>query len=441
MPSPLKVVDADRSFIEQTILAEARRGEWAVAWARVILFTFFLIVFSVGPPELPTAEATATVRRLVLAIMGGSSVFAWAWLWLLWKRPFRPFMGAISVLVDALVGVLSSVVPLLWGTHSGALAVAIGAAPPIFAAWFVVASSALRLSPWACVVAGVASAALYGIAVPIARAWAPLHELRPEVAGLSSGFAWFFGRGVFFFFGVAVLAIAARNARRLAMETGTRSAQQARLVSLFGRYVAPDVANELLTRGEAGAEMREVTVMFTDLRDFTALSERLSPPEVLRTLNAHYELIVPIAQRHGGTVNKFVGDAVMVIFGAPVSHEDHATRAVQAAVEMIQAMNHRMPEVQMGVGLCSGPVVVGSLGSADRLEYAVIGDTVNTASRLEGLNKQLGTQVLVSESTWRAVGERIALAPMGEHPVKGKALPVPVFTPVLEARRPSTGSG
>jgi adenylate cyclase len=139
---------------------------------------------------------------------------------------------------------------------------------------------------------------------------------------------------------------------------------------------------------------------------------------------------------HGGTVNKFIGDAIMATFGAPVPLADHAERAVRAAVEMLEGMERLntgfrergLPELRMGVGVSTGPVVLGTLGTAQRVEYAVIGDTVNTASRLEGLNKELGTEVLLSASTRQALGPAFPVKALGEVPVKGKAQPVPVFT-------------
>jgi adenylate cyclase len=186
---------------------------------------------------------------------------------------------------------------------------------------------------------------------------------------------------------------------------------------------------------ESKAETRELTVLFTDLRGFTTLSEQRSPAEVLELLNAHYAAILPVVRAEGGTVNKFIGDAIMATFGAPEPLADHAQRAARAALGMLQAMdqlNARLvsegkPALHMGVGIATGPAVVGSLGAADRVEYAVIGDTVNMASRLEGLNKDFGTQVLLSATTRAALGPEAPVRSLGEVEVKGKARKVELF--------------
>jgi adenylate cyclase len=217
---------------------------------------------------------------------------------------------------------------------------------------------------------------------------------------------------------------------------GSEMAERTRVMHLFGRYVAPEVRDEVV-RGEAVAEVRECTVLFTDLRDFTSLAERVTPRELLDLLNAHFAELIPIVHRHGGTVNKFVGDALMATFGAPIRMGDHAAAAVRAGVEMLKAtdaMNERLRaggrvELMMGVGIATGPVVVGNLGALERQEYAVLGDTVNTAARMESANKETGTRILMSEATAAAVGAAVALKPLGALKVKGKTGPLAVFTP------------
>lgn len=157
---------------------------------------------------------------------------------------------------------------------------------------------------------------------------------------------------------------------------------------------------------------------------------------MLGLLNAHFQAMVPIVHRHGGTVNTFVGDALMATFGAPLAQPDHALRATTVALEMLTAtdvLNARLAaagrhRLQVGIGVATGSVVVGTLGAEERSEYAVIGDTVNTAARLESLNKELGTRLLLSEATARAVGAAFPLRPAGSAKVKGKAEPLNVFT-------------
>jgi adenylate cyclase len=244
------------------------------------------------------------------------------------------------------------------------------------------------------------------------------------------------GRGAIFAFTIATVFLVARNAKRMARATGVAMAEQDKIKQLFGRYVDPQIARDVMAQSERGARTIEATVLFTDLRDFTAMSERMEPEEVLEALNDHLRVILPVVHRHGGTVNKFIGDAIMATFGAPIRHDDHARRAVVAAQEMalemetLNAARKRLERVplKMGIGIATGPVVVGTLGTEDRVEYAVIGDTVNTASRLEGLCKEFGAAVVASSRTRVVVGDAQSWRALGEANVKGKAARVEVWT-------------
>ncbi|MBM4291936.1 MAG: hypothetical protein FJ138_11215, partial [Deltaproteobacteria bacterium] len=234
---------------------------------------------------------------------------------------------------------------------------------------------------------------------------------------------------------LALFSELARRAVETLRESQAHALEKERALRLFGQHVDPEIARRLLER-TVSAEERAVTVLFTDLRGFTALSERVDPNTLLRLLNLHFNTIVPVIHAHGGTLNKFIGDAVMATFGVPLALPDHALRACEAAREMVSAMgalNARLaaeglPALQMGVGVCTGPVVVGLMGTDERSEYAVLGDTVNTASRLEGLNKALATAVLLSESTHAALRGALDTRDLGELELKGKARPLRVFT-------------
>jgi adenylate cyclase len=204
----------------------------------------------------------------------------------------------------------------------------------------------------------------------------------------------------------------------------------------FGRYVTQEVLEEIL-RGKVdlGGEMRHATVVFTDLRDFTALSERLDAREVVDFLNEYLDLMVNIIVEHGGTVDKFIGDAIMAIFGAPVAQSDHAERAVSASMAMLQrldAWNRARaakgdPPLAMGIGIHTGPVIAGNIGSAKKTEYTVIGDTVNTASRIEQLNKELGTRLLISDDTRALLRGSFPLRSLPPTTVKGKRAPLKLW--------------
>lgn len=179
---------------------------------------------------------------------------------------------------------------------------------------------------------------------------------------------------------------------------------------VFGRFVTEQVAEKLLQSPEGlklGGETREVSVLMSDLRNFTPMSERLAPDEIVSTLNRYLSSMVPIIERHGGTINEFIGDAILVIFGAPLAAEDHAQQAVACALEMqlaMEAVNRELGHpLEMGIAVNTGEVIVGNIGSDSRMKYGVVGSPVNLTARIQGF--ALGGQVLVSESTLRAMRE------------------------------------
>ena len=222
-----------------------------------------------------------------------------------------------------------------------------------------------------------------------------------------------------------------------------------RLRDLFGRYVSDDVV-DLLVSGdspELGGDERVVSVLFCDIRNFTSLSERLTAAQVVELLNVHFgEMCGPILG-HQGNVDKFIGDAVMAVFGSPNRQTDHATRAFRAALDMRAAsarvqewMNVRFPDRDLpafaiGIGIHSGRALVGSIGTAKRREFTAIGDTVNTASRIEGATKDVGATILVSDAAASAAGSGFILGAPVLISVKGKAQPITVMELKAEEAR------
>ncbi len=217
------------------------------------------------------------------------------------------------------------------------------------------------------------------------------------------------------------------------------SRKRARMVTgLFGKYVSQGVVDELL-RGDMDISLEgrsaEVTVLFTDLRGFTSISENLTPQETSRLLNNYFDAMIPAVFRHGGTLDKLMGDAVMAFFGAPGQMPDHATNAALTAMDMkreLKALRERgevkgVERLAMGVGLNSGQVTAGNLGSRSFMDYTVIGDTVNLASRLEGLNKHYGTTVIMSGDTAKELDERFLLRELDRVRVKGKDRAVAIY--------------
>ena len=208
----------------------------------------------------------------------------------------------------------------------------------------------------------------------------------------------------------------------------------------FSLYVSPEVVDHVMAHPERlalGGERREVTMMFTDLAGFTTLSEKLDAEQVARILNLHFTRATAIVKRHGGTVNRFIGDAIMAMWGAPVEDADQAYHACCAAIEMQEDLERLrgelagrgLPPIHMRVGVHSCVAVIGNLGSSDRFDYTAIGDGVNLAARLEGVNKLYGTAILLTGETAAKIAGRVRLREVDRVIVKGKTEAVEILTP------------
>ena len=214
---------------------------------------------------------------------------------------------------------------------------------------------------------------------------------------------------------------------------------------LFGRYISPQISKEIVSRADAGnlrlgGEQREVSVFFADIRGFTRISEQLSPEAVMQMLNAYLSVVADAVVQHDGIVNKFVGDSIMAVWNAPQSQPDHALLAVKAAwgaqqklAELRQRENRPLP-VQIGIGINTGVAVAGNVGSAGRSEYTVIGDSINTASRI--CSSTPGNEVWIGPETYNQTKDYIETEKLEPQQVKGKAAPITVYR--VTAWRPIT---
>ena len=221
----------------------------------------------------------------------------------------------------------------------------------------------------------------------------------------------------------------------------TEGRQKRFIKTAFRQYLSPDVIDQLIAHPERmslGGELRELTIFFSDLQGFTGISEKLGPRELTTLLNHYLTAMTDIILAEGGTVDKYEGDAIIAFWNAPLTQPDHALRAVRAALRCQDKLAALRPhfrqvvdkDLHMRVGLNTGPAVVGNMGSSSRFDYTMLGDAVNLASRLEGVNKQFGTFTMISQATRDAVGETLASREIARVAVVGRAEPVTVYEPL-----------
>ena len=240
-----------------------------------------------------------------------------------------------------------------------------------------------------------------------------------------------------------LLALVLSALGALAVNYVLNAFERQRVHDTFARFVPAAVVSEVLARTDEdlrlGGVRRESTVLFSDLRGFTSFSESLPPDTVIEVLNRYLEEMSDAIMDHGGTLVAYMGDGIMAVFGAPLEQPDHADRALAAAREMLDVrlprFNAWMEEegmgrgFDMGIGLNSGMVMSGQVGSERRIEYTAIGDTTNTAARLEGMTKGTGHQLFIADSTRQALRAEVAdLELVGEHEVRGRAHAITVWT-------------
>lgn len=213
--------------------------------------------------------------------------------------------------------------------------------------------------------------------------------------------------------------------------------EKLKMKSTFSRYLGEDVIEIAIENPERlnKGEKRDMTVLFSDIRGFTTLSERMSPEALASFMKEYLSPMTAIVFEEKGTLDKYIGDALMAFWNAPLDQPDHALRACRAAVKMLEKLDalkktwreNGLPELEIGIGVNSGPMVVGNMGSDVRVDYTVLGDAVNLGSRLEGTNKEYDTRIIISESTWQQVKDELVCRRLGAVRVKGKRLPVGIY--------------
>lgn len=285
------------------------------------------------------------------------------------------------------------------------------------------------------------------VAVPMSPMWA-LEKSRMKVLGGGHGLIWLFGL-------LGIVLGASRlshqiDRRRKAEEAVRRSEAELRVLNVqlekakdllkqsFQRYVSAHIVDEILESSQPVnlmGEKRNVSILLSDIRGFTSLSEQLEAEELVSYLNSYFSEMIEIILEHEGTLDKFMGDAILALFGAPLGHHDDSLRAVKAALAMQEKLGelnafwikNGKPGIKIGIGISTGEVVVGNIGSEKRLEYTVIGQDVNYAQRIEALTKELQVDILISEQTYEETKDHVIVEKFGPLTIRGKKEPITVY--------------
>lgn len=300
-----------------------------------------------------------------------------------------------------------------------------------------------RLAPWLCVLLTLLVAIGARFAVMPARVTLGLALAVGLLALAHLGGAVAFGRGLWVPLVPATLGWVLATGGGFAYQYVVEGREKRQVRGLFSRYLSKDVYEQVLANpalAELGGRRRHMSVLFSDMRGFTTLSERGDPEALVEQLNEYFTRMVDVVFEQRGTLDKFVGDMVMALFGAPLDDEDHAEHAVATAVAMVRALDELnrgwaergRPTLGIGIGVNSGEMIAGTIGSRQVRSYTVIGDAVNLGARLESLNKEYGTSIIISDATRKLLRTPRTLRPLGAVVVKGKTVPVDIFEVVLD---------
>ncbi len=284
----------------------------------------------------------------------------------------------------------------------------------------------------------VAAVAIVGVAGAFLNAW-----LTAAVTVVAAGALWvaglqLFARGTWIPIVVPMLALVLGFVGDLAWKYFVEGREKRQIKKLFSRYVSRDVYEQLVANpslAALGGSRRHMTVLFSDIRGFTTTSEQGTPEDVVAQLNELFTRMVAVVFHHRGTVDKFVGDMIMALYGSPLDDGEHAEHAVQTALAMIRTLQEMnadwaaqgKPQLDIGIGINTGEMIAGNVGSESIMSYTVIGDAVNLGARLESLNKDYGTRIIISEATRRELKGRYDIHLLGDVIVKGKSQPVAIY--------------
>jgi adenylate cyclase len=414
--------DFDRALMREVLRTELVRVR-ALITTGCVMMLFLTAIYLIDPNVVERVWRGMSGLAEVYGLLIGFILFE-VWVHAQIRRNLKldRDVPVVRRYIGAFIETSVPTVILLLQIRTMGAAQALGFAVPLMYFIFVILST-LRLDFWLSTFTGfVAGAELLAVAL----IYDTSTDNEPQI------YFHFVRSTIILICGVLAGAVGAQLRRQFAASILAATARD-RVTNLFGQHVSPQVVERLMAEGTTAAgDVRHVAVMFVDFRGFTAGARSRSPQDVVDRLDGAFAILVEILDREGGIVNKFLGDGFLALFGAPLAASDAVHRAVAAGREMLSAMERINAEsswpLRIGIGIHFGEVVAGNIGSPRRKEYTVIGDTVNFAARLEALNKEFGSQLLISSAVREALGEdgRDAVA-LGEVEVRGYEQRVPVF--------------
>lgn len=409
--------------LARRILASERTRAQILAWtstAALPAVTAFIVLVS-------QHSGVHSVYFLIAALCAASAGYEWRAWWKLGKairddQPPHRFYYYLNALVEIGIPFLIILLTASYTNPSNPIN-----GPFSYFFFLLIILAPLRLDVRLCLFTGCLSAAAYALLLylnwdGLAQAWVGLpHAMKFN----------YISRIILFAIGGIVAAFVTHRIRSTLFETFHNWAEQERIVGLFGQHVSPAVVNQLLSQSDDFSELRSVCVLVFDIRNFTTFSEHRTADEVVDYLNTLWSYCVGCVNRHEGIVNKFLGDGFLAVFGAPVELENNAKNALAAGHELIRQIDQlvaekKLPPTNFGLALHAGNVIVGTVGSSQKKEYTVIGDVVNVAFRIEALNRNFGSRMLISDSVAKATGAT-GLESLPPISVKGRDEPVALF--------------
>jgi adenylate cyclase len=409
------------------LIAEQQvRSELLIGWVQFALVVFFLVLYTVSP------KTSAGTRFLPVPwVLGAFLAVALARLACAYRRWLNPALLVAGVAVD-----MALLMALVWSFHLQYEQPApfYLKAPTMLYVFIFIALRALRFEPLYVLAAGLAAAAGWLALLAYAALSGEMVVTRDYVRYMTSNTVLVgaeIDKVITILMVTAILALALARSRRILY----RAVLDSVLAKDLSRFVAPEVADRIsssdtgLAPGEG--EVREASVLFTDIEGFSTIAEKVSPERLVALLNEYFEAVSAAIERHGGAITQFQGDAMLVTFNTVRDDPQHAANAVRTALAIQAATRERLfgagVAMRTRCGINTGRIVAGAVGARDRLLYTVHGDEVNIAARLEQLNKKYGTYVLAAESTVRAAGAEFRFERVDEIAVRGRSAPTAIY--------------